>query len=121
MIGLNPIGTKTHFKDEDMVCYCFQYTKKSIKDDFLQNGYSIILERIKNEKKNNGCNCEIKNPKGKWCLGDVHQVVEEIKDLQTINKNRLWGTNYNLSPMVEQALSILGNIFFCFNYISWQY
>jgi hypothetical protein len=39
-----------------LVCYCFQYTKKNIKDDFLQNGYSSILEKIKSEKKKNSCN-----------------------------------------------------------------
>jgi hypothetical protein len=65
MIVLNPIGNKAHFKDEDLVCHCFQYTKKNIEDDFLQNGYSTILQRIKSEKKNSGCNCEVKNPKGK--------------------------------------------------------
>jgi len=65
MIDLNPFKDKTFFNDEDLVCYCFQYTKKNIIDDFLKNNHSTILERIINEKKINGCNCEIKNPKGK--------------------------------------------------------
>ena len=56
---------KNHFKDDDLVCYCFNYTKKDIEEDFKKNAYSAILEKIKKEKSIGGCNCEVKNPKGK--------------------------------------------------------
>lgn len=65
MIKLGSFIPKNNFKDNELVCYCFEYTKKDIQNDFMEHGYSKILERIKTEKKNNGCNCEIKNPKGK--------------------------------------------------------
>ena len=56
---------KDTFEDNDLVCFCFEYTKKDIEEDLKQHGYSRILEKIKAEKKNTGCNCEDKNPKGK--------------------------------------------------------
>ena len=59
------ISQKKKFKDNDLVCFCFEYTKKDIEQDFMDHGYSKILDKIKIEKKNNGCNCEVKNPKGK--------------------------------------------------------
>jgi len=31
------------------------------------------------EKKLGNCRCAFKNPKGKWCLGDVRQVVTKLK------------------------------------------
>ncbi|MGL1930586.1 MAG: hypothetical protein OCC45_02370 [Desulfotalea sp.] len=66
MITFNQIlPDKNEFKDDDLVCYCFEYTKRNIEDDFIKHGKSKILEKIKTEKKNKGCNCEIKNPKGK--------------------------------------------------------
>jgi 16S rRNA A1518/A1519 N6-dimethyltransferase RsmA/KsgA/DIM1 with predicted DNA glycosylase/AP lyase activity len=66
MITLGPITPKKNeFQDDDLVCYCFEYTKKNIEEDFKNHGYSKILEKIKTEKKNKGCNCEVKNPKGK--------------------------------------------------------
>ena len=37
--------------------------KKDIEKDFLENGYSAILDKISNEKKINGCDCVNKNPK----------------------------------------------------------
>lgn len=73
------------FKDNDLVCFCFEYTKKDIEEDFKNHRYSKILEKIQTEKKNKGCNCEVKNPKGKWCIFDVRQVVEKIKK-KTDNK-----------------------------------
>lgn len=66
MIAINPnTPQEKEFKDDDLVRYCFKYTKKNIEDDFIYHGYSKILEKIKMEKNNKGCNCEIKNPKGK--------------------------------------------------------
>ena len=66
MIKLNPIDQeKTEFKDNDLVCYCFQYTKKHIENDYIDNGKSLILKKIALEKKNGGCDCAIKNPKGR--------------------------------------------------------
>ncbi len=53
------------FQDNDLVCYCFSHTKKDIERDFQIHGFSTILEKIKNEKKNNGCNCAVENPKGR--------------------------------------------------------
>ena len=64
-----PIGQitpqKKEYQDDDLVCYCFNYTKKNIEEDFFKNGHSKILEKIKTEKKNKGCNCEVKYPNGK--------------------------------------------------------
>ncbi len=53
------------FANNELVCFCFNYTKKDIIDDyFANNNYSKILEKIKTEKKNKGCDCVTKNPKG---------------------------------------------------------
>jgi len=53
------------FKDNGLVCYCFEYTRKDIEKDYRDNGCSLILEKIAFEKKAGGCNCAVKNPKGR--------------------------------------------------------
>ena len=63
---------------KDHICYCFNYTESDIEIDILENGKSTIEERIKAEKKAGSCECTTKNPSGKWCLGDVHRVVNKI-------------------------------------------
>jgi len=66
MINLSSFGPKKNdFKDNDLVCYCFQYTTKQIEQDYMQHGRSTILERITLEKKTGGCDCAQKNPKGR--------------------------------------------------------
>jgi len=54
----------SEFKDNDLVCYCFQYTKRKIEEDYLTNGRSTILEKIIREKKTGGCDCARKHPRG---------------------------------------------------------
>ena len=57
---------RNEFKDDDLVCYCFGYTRKDIEKDYVDNnGQSRILERITFEKKAGKCDCAQKNPKGR--------------------------------------------------------
>ena len=56
---------RNEFKDDDLVCYCFEYTKKDIEKDYLDNGRSVFFEKITFEKKAGRCNCAEKSPKGR--------------------------------------------------------
>jgi hypothetical protein len=49
----------------DLICYCFEYTDEDIKQDFIARGRSLIMEKIKAEKKIGACQCTIRNPSGK--------------------------------------------------------
>ena len=49
----------------DLICYCFEYSREDIQQDFLAHGRSLIMEKIKNEKKLGTCQCTTKNPGGK--------------------------------------------------------
>ena len=49
----------------EKICYCFDYTVDDILKDIETNGKSTIVERIAAEKKKGGCQCAIKNPKGR--------------------------------------------------------
>ncbi len=66
MIKIGPTDEKIgKFKENDLVCYCFQYTRKQIEKDYIDNGRSVILEKITSAKKAGGCDCAQKNPKGR--------------------------------------------------------
>ena len=70
---------------KQIICYCFGYSVDDIQKDYKENGKSTIVEKIQMEKKFGNCQCATKNPKGKWCLGDVHQVVAKLKGELTSN------------------------------------
>ena len=60
------------------VCYCFEWTKEKIKAEIEATGKTTALEDIKAKMENPGCSCEILNPSGQCCLGDVGKVVREF-------------------------------------------
>jgi len=52
--------------NDQIICYCFNYTQGDITSDLLaNNGKSKILERIMAEKKAGNCQCTEKNPRGR--------------------------------------------------------
>ncbi|MEW6615827.1 MAG: hypothetical protein AB1401_10225 [Thermodesulfobacteriota bacterium] len=66
MIEIEPnFQKRNEFKGDDLVCYCFNYTKRDIENDFVTNNRSLIYEKISSEKKAGRCNCAEENPKGK--------------------------------------------------------
>jgi hypothetical protein len=66
MVKIEPkFQKRTEFSDDDLVCYCFEYTKRDIEHDYSENGKSRIYEKIALEKKAGRCNCASKNPKSK--------------------------------------------------------
>ncbi|RRS30175.1 MAG: hypothetical protein P794_08135 [Epsilonproteobacteria bacterium (ex Lamellibrachia satsuma)] len=61
------------------VCYCFNWTKEKIREELQANGKTKALEDIKAKMEDPGCSCEILNPSGGCCLGDVGKAIKEIE------------------------------------------
>lgn len=59
------------------ICYCFGFTRQDIWDEIQQKGKSVIAEQIKAEVQAGRCACEVKNPSGKCCLGNVTKVIQD--------------------------------------------
>ncbi len=58
------------------VCYCFGITRDHIQQEIRSTGKSRAAERIRAEVKAGNCACEVKNPSGKCCLGDIARAVK---------------------------------------------
>lgn len=74
-VGLKETG------DPIPLCYCFDYLRSDIVADIEEKGSTNILERIKSEVAAGHCACEVKNPSGACCLGDVTRAIQETKAL----------------------------------------
>lgn len=61
------------------VCYCFEWSKEKIKAELQEKKESTATEDIKHKMDTVGCSCEILNPSGGCCLGDVGKTVKAIK------------------------------------------
>ncbi len=72
------VGIKER-EDPIPVCYCFGYSRQDIRRDIEKHGRTEILSRIKAEVQGGFCACEVKNPAGTCCLGDITRAVQEIR------------------------------------------
>ena len=61
------------------VCYCFDWTKEKIKAELEATGKTTALEDIKAKMENPGCSCEVLNPSGGCCLGDVGKAIKALE------------------------------------------
>jgi hypothetical protein len=59
------------------ICYCFGFTRQDIWDEIGSTEKSTVAERIMAEVEAGHCACEVKNPSGKCCLGDVTRAAKD--------------------------------------------
>jgi len=66
-----PAGNRT-------VCYCFAIGEAELRRDIEGKGASTAPARVTAHVKAGRCACEIKNPQGSCCLGNLRSVVGDI-------------------------------------------
>jgi len=71
-----PAGART-------VCYCFGENEADIRAEIALNGTSAAVERVKAHIKASRCACEVRNPRGTCCLGDVAAAVKRVGESLT--------------------------------------
>ncbi|MBI3605544.1 MAG: copper chaperone Copz family protein [Nitrospirae bacterium] len=65
-------------EDPVWVCYCFEISKKDIWEEIERTGRSSASLRIRKEVEAGNCACEIKNPSGRCCLGEIRSAEKEF-------------------------------------------
>jgi len=68
-VGQKHPGAPTPF------CYCFDHTEEDIRDQLAASGSTTIPASIRAEIQAGNCTCEITNPQGSCCLGNVQAAV----------------------------------------------
>lgn len=61
-----------------MVCYCFGENEADIRREIERNGLSQAVERVRGHIAAGRCACELRNPRGACCLGDVIATVKRM-------------------------------------------
>ena len=73
------LSVPVHQKEPDdpmvPVCYCFDWTPQKIQGEIKATGQSTAVDQIKAQVKAGNCYCEVTNPQGSCCLGNVAKVV----------------------------------------------
>jgi hypothetical protein len=63
-----------------LVCYCFDESEASIRAELREHGRSGAVERIRARIAAHRCACEVRNPRGVCCLGDLMAVVARLTE-----------------------------------------
>jgi len=83
-LGKDGVRGKVWQKEDDPdlpVCYCFHHTLSSILRELKDGGSTDVLARIAAEVRAGNCRCEVMNPQGSCCLGNVAKAVKAAKEL----------------------------------------
>jgi len=70
------VGIKEQ-EDPIPICYCFNYGRQAIQADFRNKGSTEIPRIITARVKAGECQCEMANPSGTCCLGDISRAVKQ--------------------------------------------
>ncbi len=60
------------------VCYCYRHTPQSIRDELTSAGKTTVIAAVTAGTKAGTCACDIRNPQGSCCLGNLNKVVKQI-------------------------------------------
>lgn len=66
-----PAGART-------VCYCFGENEADMRGEIEAGGLSDAVQRVREHIKAGRCACEVRNPRGVCCLGDVSAAVKRV-------------------------------------------
>ena len=74
-----PVHQKEPADDSVPVCYCFGHSPASIRAEIESTGKSTVVDDVNTGIKAGQCACEVRNPQGNCCLGNVRAVVKSIE------------------------------------------
>lgn len=74
-----PFGART-------VCYCFGENEADMRDEIARTGRSDAVARVRGHITAQRCACEVRNPRGACCLGDVIEAVRRVTAATTVEE-----------------------------------
>ena len=80
------VGLKAAGDPAAPVCYCFGFTTGDLTAEVRSGGSTTIPKRIRQLVKERQCACEVRNPSGRCCLGEIARVVRRVAAEQNLGR-----------------------------------
>jgi hypothetical protein len=71
------------------VCYCFAISEDDVRSEIVASGRSMAAERIAGLVSADRCACEVRNPQGSCCLGNVAAAIKAAQEAVQSESERL--------------------------------
>jgi len=81
-LGVSELRFLPAFKSESpeaLVCFCFLHRREEIESEVRDPATSLLFEQIAAKVKAGHCACEVRNPSGRCCLGEVKAETERLR------------------------------------------
>jgi hypothetical protein len=79
---LDQVRERVYQKEPDnpdvLMCYCFQYTVGDIRKSNRSTQQAIITD-INTGIKTGQCACDLRNPQGSCCLGNIRKLIQPLE------------------------------------------
>lgn len=62
------------------LCYCFGFTEGHVRREIEQTGRSSTPSQVAQFIRNKLCACEVRNPSGACCLGQLNEAVKRLTE-----------------------------------------
>jgi hypothetical protein len=72
-----PVYQKAPERDDVPVCYCFQHTAGAVRSGDEERRAQIVAD-ITAGIQADQCACDLRNPQGACCLGNVHSLIKRL-------------------------------------------
>lgn len=81
--SVEDIKVPVYQKDKSLttpICYCFDWTREKV-GKYVSDGLKQTpVEHIRQNVKENRCGCEVNNPQGSCCLGNVTGYIKGLSE-----------------------------------------
>jgi len=64
--------------DDRPLCYCFGFTEGNVRREIVLKGETSIPTQVTQFIKEKLCACEIRNPAGSCCLGEINRTEKRL-------------------------------------------
>jgi hypothetical protein len=64
--------------DARPLCYCFGFTEGFARQEIARTGETSVARQVSQFIKEKLCVCEIRNPAGACCLGEINKTIKRL-------------------------------------------
>lgn len=68
-----------HSAGDRTICYCFNENEPAMARELVETGRCGAVQRVRDHIAADRCACEVRNPRGTCCLGDLMKAVARIQ------------------------------------------
>ncbi len=87
LLATRDLNVRPGFKNggDGLLCYCFLHREADIARQLAETGRTDLFRSIRDEVEAGNCACEVRNPSGRCCLGEVQETIHRLEEAMGVH------------------------------------